>query len=186
MGVNYLTPALGHHCLVEFNLKLQQTLILAAILCGKDLSDDWPVIESIFLDFGYIFQIQDDFIDCFGDPLIIGKVGTDIENGKFCWNAMKALQHCSEKQRSDLLKNYAINDKSCVDKVKQIYWQLDLDKWLEEEFAMMIDQIEQQVRSLDQIKSKKFIDVINYMKNKYESEQKAFILMYNKQKYLDQ
>merc|ERR1711991_565050 len=55
--------------------------------------------ESILIPMGEYFQIQDDYLDCFGDPKVIGKVGRDIEENKCGWLIVTALPLCSQEQR---------------------------------------------------------------------------------------
>ena len=55
--------------------------------------------ENILLPMGQFFQVQDDFLDCFGDPEVTGKIGTDIEDGKCSWLVVTALSICSPTQR---------------------------------------------------------------------------------------
>merc|ERR1712146_307253 len=92
-------------------------------------------------EMGEFFQIQDDYLDCYGDPKVIGKVGTDIEDNKCGWLINQALLICSSEQRKILDDNYARKDPSCVAKVKEVFKQLKLEglykKHEEESYARL-------------------------------------------------
>ncbi|CAG2174305.1 unnamed protein product, partial [Oppiella nova] len=83
---------------------------LAMYMTSCDSLDDHKSAETILLKIGYLFQMQDDYLDCFGDPDTIGKIGTDIQEGKCCWPIVKALEMCDQNQRQTLDTNYGIND----------------------------------------------------------------------------
>ena len=63
---------------------------------------------------GHFFQVQDDYLDCFGDPAITGKIGTDIEDNKCGWVINKALLICIPEQRQTLEEHYATKDPESV------------------------------------------------------------------------
>jgi hypothetical protein len=72
-------------------------------------------------------QIQDDFLDCFGDPEVIGKIGTDIQDNKCSWLVVQALGRASAEQRAAIEQNYGKDDEAAVAAVKEVYRQLDLE-----------------------------------------------------------
>lgn len=57
--------------------------------------------------------IQDDYLDCYGDPAVTGKVGTDIEENKCCWLVIQALQLASPEQKK-ILEVYMQSSLHCI------------------------------------------------------------------------
>ena len=84
--------------------------------------------RAILIPLGELFQVQDDYLDNFGSPETIGKIGTDIQDNKCSWLVNQALQRASPHQLNLLRDNYGQrNDPVKEQTVKRIYADLKLD-----------------------------------------------------------
>nr|XP_033780175.1 farnesyl pyrophosphate synthase isoform X2 [Geotrypetes seraphini] len=98
----------------------------AMYMAGIDSDKDHENARTILLEMGEFFQIQDDFLDCFGDPSVMGKIGSDIQDNKCSWLVVQALKLVSPEQRQILEENYGQHDPARVAKIKQLYEELGL------------------------------------------------------------
>ncbi|XP_009374835.1 farnesyl pyrophosphate synthase [Pyrus x bretschneideri] len=98
----------------------------ALLMSGEELEKHIDV-KNILVEMGIYFQVQDDYLDCFGDPETIGKIGTDIEDFKCSWLVVKALELCNEEQKKVLHENYGKPDPENVAKVKALYKEVDIE-----------------------------------------------------------
>ncbi|XVF28081.1 hypothetical protein REPUB_Repub14bG0164600 [Reevesia pubescens] len=117
----------------------------ALVMSGENL-DNHIDVKNILVDMGIYFQVQDDYLDCFGDPKTIGKIGTDIEDFKCSWLVVKALEICNEEQKNVLYENYGKPDPINVAKVKALYDELNLkgvfDEYESKSYEKLISLIE--------------------------------------------
>jgi len=84
--------------------------------------------KSVLLPLGEYFQVQDDYLDCYGKPETIGKIGTDIEDNKCGWLIVQALSLASTAQRKLLDENYGKKDAANVAVVKTVYNEIGIDE----------------------------------------------------------
>ncbi|NXC42660.1 FPPS synthase, partial [Penelope pileata] len=93
----------------------------AMYMVGIDSQEEHDNARAILLEMGEFFQIQDDYLDCFGDPALTGKVGTDIQDNKCSWLVVQCLQRVTVAQRQILEENYGRKEPERVAKVKELY-----------------------------------------------------------------
>ncbi|KAI9595628.1 farnesyl pyrophosphate synthase [Syncephalis fuscata] len=100
---------------------------LAMIMNGEKREEAFEQAKSVLIPLGVYFQVQDDYLDCFGAPEVIGKIGTDIEDNKCSWLIVQALDRVNAEQRQILEAHYGRREEADVAKVKQVYQELDLE-----------------------------------------------------------
>ncbi|XP_063788911.1 farnesyl pyrophosphate synthase-like [Pseudophryne corroboree] len=101
--------------------------IAAAMLMARiHQEEDYRNAKTILLEMGVLFQVQNDYLDCYGDPSVIGKIGTDIQDRKCTWLVVEALKRVTPEQRKILEENYGYDDVDKVQRVKHLYDDLDL------------------------------------------------------------
>ncbi|EER02345.1 farnesyl pyrophosphate synthetase, putative [Perkinsus marinus ATCC 50983] len=117
----------------------------------KDAVKYLPLIKDVCLKLGVYFQAQDDFLDCYASPEVLGKIGTDIEECKASWLYCTAIDVLTMDNNNKLYTLYKKDDKSVddVERVKAIYRSSPLD--MEKRFMIYE---EESKKELDNIISK--------------------------------
>ncbi|KAE9591543.1 hypothetical protein Lal_00038742 [Lupinus albus] len=138
--IDLITTLEGEKDLSKYTLSLHRRIVqyktayysfylpvaCALLMVGENL-DNHTDVKNILVEMGTYFQVQDDYLDCFGAPETIGKIGTDIEDFKCSWLVVKALELSNEEQKKVLYENYGKPDPANVAKVKTLYNELNLE-----------------------------------------------------------
>ncbi|KAM5294103.1 farnesyl pyrophosphate synthase isoform 1-T2 [Glossophaga mutica] len=124
----------------------------AMYMAGIDGEKEHANAKKILLEIGELFQIQDDYLDLFGDASVTGKIGTDIQDGKCSWLVVQCLQRASPEQRQILQENYGEKEAEKVARVKMLYEELNLQavftQYEEDSYNRLVGLIEQHSLSL--------------------------------------
>ncbi|XP_054637703.1 farnesyl pyrophosphate synthase isoform X2 [Dunckerocampus dactyliophorus] len=98
----------------------------AMYMAGIEDEEEHKNAKHILLEMGEFFQIQDDYLDCYGDPAVTGKIGTDIQDNKCSWLVVTAMEVLTAEQRAELEACYGRHDDASVEKVKALYDALQM------------------------------------------------------------
>ena len=134
-------------------IELKTSVLLAASLkMGAILGGSGERNQNLLYEFGrklgIAFQVQDDYLDAFGDPEKFGKqVGGDILANKKTFLLIHALETANAGQLEELKQLIAGNPADKVEQVLRIFkdckvdeWAIELkDKYLDEAFQHLDD-----------------------------------------------
>lgn len=116
-------------------IRLKTSVLLAcaagagALAAGAS-TDEATLLYSFAERIGLAFQLQDDYLDVYGDPAVFGKnIGGDILCGKKTFLLTNALQRSNDEQREQLLQlleNKTIANNEKIAAVTDIYNTLNI------------------------------------------------------------
>ena len=100
-------------------------LVAAAMKMGAIVAETSQKNADLIYDFGLnlglAFQLQDDYLDCFGNPETFGKqVGGDIIENKKTYLYLKAIEFSSESEKEQLLHLFSIQPLDNTDKIESV------------------------------------------------------------------
>lgn len=114
---------------LKTSVLLAASLEMGAILGGAGEGNCEHLYE-FGKNLGIAFQIQDDYLDAFGDPEKFGKeVGGDIKQNKKTFLLLHALEVASADQKKQLAKLMQENPTDKVAKVLEIYKSCKVNEW---------------------------------------------------------
>jgi geranylgeranyl diphosphate synthase, type II len=122
----------------ENMISLKTSVLLAASLqmgaiLGGALERNQQLLYEFGRKLGLAFQVQDDYLDAFGDASIFGKqIGGDIKANKKTFLLIHAMETASASQKVKLEQLLQINDDAKVEEVLTIFRDCKVDAWAEE------------------------------------------------------
>jgi len=117
---------------LKTSVLLSASFQLGAVLGGAGVGNQQHLYE-FGKNLGIAFQVQDDFLDAFGDPEKFGKKhGGDISANKKTFLLIQALHTCSPALFEELMQLMRNNDDDKIQRVISIYKSCNVDEWAKE------------------------------------------------------
>lgn len=150
-------------------IRLKTSVLLAcALKIGAILADasaeDADNLYKFGEQIGLAFQLQDDYLDVYGDSKVFGKeIGGDITSNKKTYMLINAFNKANDAQRKELTRWVSARDfdrNEKVDAVTRLYNEIGIDQLAQDKIAYYFAQ------------SKKFLDAVNIPEEKKEELRK--------------
>ena len=118
-----------HMISLKTSVLLAASLRMGSILGGAG-EDNQRHLFEFARNLGIAFQVQDDYLDAFGDPEKFGKqVGGDIIANKKTFLVIHALESAGENVKQQLYALMQHNGPGKVEKVLQLFRETGIDSW---------------------------------------------------------
>ena len=114
---------------LKTSVLLAASLQIGAILGGAGLGNQ-DIIYAFGRNLGLAFQVQDDYLDCYGDAAKFGKqVGGDILADKKTFLLIKALEVANAAQRREMEKLKRASPAEKVAGMLELFRACGVDSW---------------------------------------------------------
>lgn len=154
-----------HMIELKTSVFIEFCLVAPCLLLGID-ANNVLTMRKIGKLLGNLFQIQDDYLDLYGDGQNVGKlIGGDIIEMKKTFLYVTALQNASTQKRAELIKTYHENHNNKISKVTKLYNALDLKKSVENQIYDLNKDLEHLINEINLLDSQKksFIEFIKIL-----------------------
>jgi geranylgeranyl diphosphate synthase type II len=130
-------PDYLHMIALKTSVLLAGSLQMGAVLGGAGEGNQRH-LYAFGKNLGLAFQVQDDYLDAFGDPAKFGKkLGGDILANKKTFLLVKAMELASPSQRREMDRLMGENPERKVEKMINLFRDCGVDQWavrLKEEY----------------------------------------------------
>ncbi len=117
---------------LKTSVLLAASLQLGGILGGAGLGNQ-EQLYKFGKNLGIAFQVQDDYLDAFGDPEKFGKKpGGDIMANKKTFLWLQAMKVATAEQQKELNHLLSLDTENKIQKVLEIYKSCNIDQWAKE------------------------------------------------------
>ncbi|HUQ64553.1 MAG TPA: polyprenyl synthetase family protein [Flavitalea sp.] len=150
---------------LKTSVLLAASLKMGAILGGAGKGNQDHLYE-FGRNLGIAFQVQDDYLDAFGDPSRFGKqVGGDIMANKKTFLIIHALEICTGTQLDELRELMQSHEKGKVEKVLALFRQCGVDTWANDLKEKYISRAEHHLEevAVSSIRKEPFKKLVNFL-----------------------
>jgi geranylgeranyl diphosphate synthase, type II len=152
-------------------IELKTSVLLAASLqmgsiLGGASEGNRQHLYQFGKNLGIAFQVQDDYLDAFGDPVKFGKdVGGDIRQNKKTFLLIHALQVANDEQKKELHQLMQNNHDDKVKRVLEIFKACDVDDWAKELKQQYLDKAFYHLEEIAVVSSRKkpLMELANFL-----------------------
>jgi len=159
-----------HMITLKTSVLLAASLQMGAIIGGAG-ENNCSHLYEFGKKLGIAFQIQDDYLDAFGDAAVFGKdAGGDIKQNKKTFLLIRALETANPDQLKTLNTLLASDPADKVEQVLAIFKACKVDAWAEDLKQKYMQEALAHLEAIAVVEARKkpLIDLANYLMNRIQ------------------